>query len=65
MTPDQLARLFQPFAQAEASTARRFGGTGLGLSVTRHLCRMMGGDVEVESVEGSGSTFTIVLPDAV
>ncbi len=62
MTPDQLARLFQPFAQAEASTARRFGGTGLGLSVTRHLCRMMGGDVEVESVEGRGSTFTIRLP---
>ena len=62
MTPEQLAKLFQPFAQAEASTARRFGGTGLGLSVTRHLCRMMGGDIEVESEEGTGSTFTIRLP---
>ncbi len=62
MTPAQVARLFQAFTQAEASTSRRFGGTGLGLTITRKFCRMMGGDVEVTSEEGKGSTFTIRLP---
>ena len=62
MTPEQLGRLFEAFTQAEASTTRRFGGTGLGLALTRHFCRMMGGDVAVESEAGKGSTFTIRLP---
>ena len=62
MTPEQLERLFQRFSQADASTTRRFGGTGLGLALTQAFCRMMGGDVFVTSVEGQGSTFTIRLP---
>lgn len=52
-------RLFSPFEQAETSTSRRFGGSGLGLSISRRLARMMGGDVEVRSTVGRGSDFTI------
>jgi signal transduction histidine kinase len=62
MTPDQQAKLFSEFAQAEASTAQRFGGTGLGLAITRKLARMMGGDVTVVSAPGKGSVFTLRLP---
>jgi signal transduction histidine kinase/CheY-like chemotaxis protein len=62
MTPEQLKRLFQPFTQADASTTRHYGGTGLGLAITRQFCRMLGGDVEVESEHGRGSAFTITLP---
>jgi CheY-like chemotaxis protein/nitrogen-specific signal transduction histidine kinase len=62
MTREQIARLFEAFTQAEASTSKRFGGTGLGLVISRHFCRMMGGDVEVTSEAGVGSTFSIRLP---
>jgi GAF domain-containing protein/CheY-like chemotaxis protein/anti-sigma regulatory factor (Ser/Thr protein kinase) len=62
MTPEQVARLFEAFSQADAATTRRYGGTGLGLALSRRLCRMMGGDVTVESEPGRGSTFTIRLP---
>jgi signal transduction histidine kinase/DNA-binding response OmpR family regulator len=62
MTPEQLARLFQAFTQADASTSRRYGGTGLGLVISRKFCQMMGGDISVESGHGKGSTFTVTLP---
>ena len=62
MTPEQLAKLFEVFTQADAATTRRYGGTGLGLALSRRLCRMMGGDVTAESESGRGSTFTIRLP---
>jgi CheY-like chemotaxis protein len=60
--PEQIVKLFQDFTQADASTTRKFGGTGLGLALTRRFCQMMGGDVTVHSVAGEGSIFTIMLP---
>jgi signal transduction histidine kinase len=65
MTEEQLGRLFEAFSQAEASTRSRYGGTGLGLASSRHCCRLMGGDLTVQSAYGQGSTFTIRLPIAV
>jgi signal transduction histidine kinase/DNA-binding response OmpR family regulator len=65
LTPEKLVRLFQDFTQADASTTRKFGGTGLGLALTRRFCQMMGGDVTVRSVADKGSTFTIKLPVSV
>jgi two-component system, sensor histidine kinase len=59
MSPETLSRLFGAFEQADASTTRRFGGTGLGLNITRRLAEMMGGSVTVASEEGQGSTFTL------
>jgi len=64
MTAEQMSRLFEEFAQADASTARQFGGTGLGLAITRRLCQMMGGDVTAASELGKGSTFSVRLPHA-
>jgi CheY-like chemotaxis protein len=62
MTPEQMTRIFEAFAQAEASTSRRYGGTGLGLAITKRFATLMGGDVTVESEPGKGSCFTILLP---
>ncbi len=62
MNPEQQAKLFKEFAQADRTTAQRFGGTGLGLAITRKLARMMGGDVTVASEAGKGSVFTVRLP---
>ena len=65
MTPKQQKKLFKAFSQADASTTRKYGGTGLGLIITKKFCEMMGGDIQVESQSGQGSTFTINLPTEV
>ena len=62
MTPEQLAKLFEAFAQAEKSTSKRFGGTGLGLAISRQFCRLMGGDITVASEPGRGTAFTVRVP---
>ncbi|HEV8659589.1 MAG TPA: response regulator [Thermoanaerobaculia bacterium] len=65
LSSEQIVRLFQSFTQADTSTTRKFGGTGLGLALTRRFCQMMSGDVTVHSVLGEGSIFTIKLPATV
>jgi signal transduction histidine kinase len=62
MTREQMGKLFQEFSQASSGTAAKYGGTGLGLVISRRFCQMMGGDITVQSEPGCGSTFTIRLP---
>lgn len=62
ISTENLAKLFKDFNQGDASTASRFGGTGLGLAVSRNLCQVMQGDITVESEYGKGSVFTVTLP---
>jgi signal transduction histidine kinase len=62
MSETTIAKLFKPFTQADESTAAKFGGTGLGLSITKALVEAMGGTISVESMEGEGSTFTMLVP---
>ncbi len=62
MSPEQLGRLFEAFTQGDASTFRQYGGTGLGLALSRHLINLMGGQISVSSQPGEGSVFTVDLP---
>ncbi len=63
MSREQMYRLFEPFSQADTSTTREYGGSGLGLVISRKFSRMMGGDITMDSVQGQGSVFTLFLPD--
>lgn len=62
ISPEQLQKLFKPFAQADASTTRSYGGTGLGLSISHALCELLNAKIEVESEANKGSTFRITIP---
>ena len=65
MSNQQVEKVFQPFTQADEKTTRKFGGTGLGLTITKMFAEMMGGDIGLTSKEGTGTTFTVTLPKTV
>ncbi|MCU0515845.1 MAG: ATP-binding protein, partial [Oscillatoria sp. Prado101] len=65
MTEEQVVKVFEPFIQADSSTTKKYGGTGLGLTITKAFCEIMGGEITVDSQFGTGSTFTIRLPATV
>jgi signal transduction histidine kinase len=62
ISAEALPRIFKEFEQADTTTTRKYGGTGLGLTISRNLARLLGGDLVVESTLGEGSTFTLTLP---
>ncbi|WP_017715661.1 PAS domain-containing sensor histidine kinase [Kamptonema formosum] len=62
MTREQMRDIFEPFTQADSSSTRRYGGTGMGLAISRSFCQIMGGEIVVDSEFGAGSTFTVYLP---
>ena len=62
MTPEQVDKVFKPFTQADEKTTRKFGGTGLGLTITKMFAEMMGGDIDLSSEEGKGTTFIVTIP---
>ena len=62
MSEEAIAKLFQPFSQAEESTTRVYGGTGLGMTITKTLVDLMNGSIDVKSTPGEGTTFTVTLP---
>ncbi|MBI4379658.1 MAG: ATP-binding protein [candidate division NC10 bacterium] len=63
--PENMNRLFKEFEQLDSGTSRKYGGTGLGLSLTRRIVELLEGDITVESEDGKGSTFTVVLPQTI
>ena len=65
MTEEQLEQIFKPFTQADASTTKKYGGTGLGLTISERLCQILGGEISVESENGKGSVFIVSLPERV
>jgi signal transduction histidine kinase len=65
MTPEQARKVFMEFAQADLTTMRRYGGSGLGLTICRRFCQLLGGDIGVDSIPGRGTTFTVQLPASV
>jgi len=62
MSQSEVSRIFDPFTQADNSIQREYGGTGLGMTITKNLCELMGGQIRVKAMRGQGSTFAIVLP---